>query len=372
MTILFLCREDDLQGISLHYTLALRRRGVHSIFVEPGFPLDGHIRHLLERCPERPLLILHPESGFPLLPWGLTEVCVPTACFQIDTYAYTHRRIRWSMLFDYAVLFHPHFESGFRAAGHPRPLTLPFGVDRELFERPEEDRIFEVGWVGQANGSLYKTRRRILSKLANQFRMNDSTWFHTQEQMAEVYSRSKTVVNVARDDYPHDANLRVFQAMAGGALLLTRVPSELTAVGFEDGVHFVGYREEEEVIKLVRRYLRDERARQCIAEAGRGKVLREHTYDRRVEALLTAIEQDAGRLFAPARQWSEEKVRLMCLDYYAAHRCLDYAYGELQQIAHRSFRNTLMGISLIARAWARQSRSWVIAKVMRNSRSSNR
>jgi spore maturation protein CgeB len=52
--------------------------------------------------------------------------------------------------------------------------------------------------------------------------MNEWWRLYTYEEMVKVYQRSKIVVNVGRDDYPQDANLRVFEAMAAGALLITQ------------------------------------------------------------------------------------------------------------------------------------------------------
>jgi hypothetical protein len=61
---------------------------------------------------------------------------------------------------------------------------------------------------------------------------------------------------------------------------------------------------------LVRAYLADEAARRRIAEAGRELVLREHTYDRRVDALLAFINDMEKKSCSPARVWTEERVRL--------------------------------------------------------------
>src|SRR5215467_1717468 len=134
MTILVLCREEDLIGTSAGILQALRRYGAHLVFTDGSFPLNGDLRLLLNRCPERPGLVLHPEVGRPILPWGLIGVDIPTTCFQIDIYTYTHRRIHWSMLFDFPILFHPGFEQRFRDAGHLGSFTLMHAVDRHVFD----------------------------------------------------------------------------------------------------------------------------------------------------------------------------------------------------------------------------------------------
>jgi len=357
MNILYLCREPDSwdhkePGL---FARAFRRCGVDIVCPEDGFPINGHIDDLLDQCQQIPNMIVWLESARAMLPEGLEKVNIPTISFQSDTYAYTRHRICWSMLFDYAVVFHPGFETVFHNAGHPRVITWSHAADPELFSDQQQQRIFEVGFVGRTDGTLFKNRRAVLRNLSPQFRMNDFTRFHTPEELASVYCRSKVIVNVARDDYPQDANMRVFEAMASGALLITRLPSELTSIGFEEGVHFVGYRQRDEVVGLARHYLNHDSTRWRIAQTAREKVLREHTYDCRVKTLMRTVEGDAGQLFAPARKWSNDRVLLTQLDYYAASSCLEAACRSLRDISAKKPFSALRGVSQISRALARKS-----------------
>jgi hypothetical protein len=361
MTILALWREEDTDQKLPAFARAFLRRGTRIIFVQASFPQNGNLNQLLERCPERPDLILHPEF-LPILPWGLTKVNIPTACFQIDTYAYTRRRIAWSMLFDLVFVFHPGYEVEFQKAGHPGAHVIPHAIDASLFLGEELERMFEIGWVGQRRGPLYRTRERLLPVLSGSFRMNDWRRHYRPEEMARIYRQSKIVVNIARDDFPQDANLRAFEVMAAGALLLTALPTELTQIGFEDGVHFIGYRKEAEIAPLVRKYLWEESARRGIAEAARDKVLREHTYDHRAQAILDLTEQHGRDFSAPARSWSEERVHLAYLDYFAANGALDCASAELRVITRRSLRDAAWGAGLLARAWARSLRARIAVR----------
>ena len=354
MTILVLCREDNLCNTLACYARAIRRSGVRLVCLERGFPFNGALQNLLCLCPERPSLILHPEADVPYLPWGLATVDITTACFQVDTYAYTQRRIDWSMLFDQAIVFHPGYVMPFQRAGHPGACFFAHAVEAELFSGGELDRVFEIGWVGQVDGPIYCKRGPILAALAQAFRMNELARQYTLEEMARVYRQSRIVVNIGRDDYPQDANLRTFEAMAAGALLITSIPSELTEVGFEDGVHFLGYREAEEIAVLVRNYLGDEAARKRIAEAGREKVLREHTYDVRVKKWMERVAQNSGKRQAPARQWNEGRVRRIYLDYFAANGALEQAAAELPKIASYSPKDALIGAALVGRAWSKR------------------
>jgi hypothetical protein len=373
MTILVLQKEGSVAREGAAYLRAFCRSGNRPVTVHASFPTNGDVSHLLERCPERPALILHPEH-MPIMPWGLTNLNIPTACFQVDTYTYTRSRISWSMLFDLVFVFHPGYDTEFRTAGHPGAHFIPHAIEPSFFICEEPGRAFEIGWVGQTRGPLYRTRERLLPALSRSFRMNDWGKRYESEEMARIYLQSKIVVNIARDDFPQDANLRTFEAMAAGALLLTVLPTELTQIGFEDGVHFVGFRNEAEITPLVRKYLLDESARRRIAERARDKVLCEHTYDRRVKTILELATQNGGEFSAPARSWSEELVRLAYLDYFAGHGALDCAWDELRSIARLSLGDATLGAGMLARAWARKSRARMIGAIrsVRQSRNSVR
>jgi hypothetical protein len=356
MTVLCLCPERGDWKLIPAYAYAFRSRGIRFHCVDSGLPFDCSLEQILRRCPERPSFIFQFESWFALLPDGLQYSDIPTVCFQIDTYAFTERRMRWSSLFDHVAVFHPGYEERFRQGGHPGAFLLPHAVRRDFFDQPELPREFEVGWVGETRGPLYQRREEWLPKLARSFVMNDWERRYSLQETAEVYRCSRLVVNIGRDDFPQDANLRVFEVLASGALLITALPSELTALGFEEGVHFAGYRHEAEIVDIARRFLGDEAARLRIAEAARSKVLQEHTYDSRVSQILLRLEEFGQRKMAPARNWRHSRVQLMYVDFFAASGLLDCAAKKLLRMGSRSFRDTLKGAALIGGAWIKGRR----------------
>ena len=358
MHILWLSLKEDLWKEIKGFAGAFQRSGAQIVFVEPGTPRNVDVRRLIDKCAERPKLIVHPEPYWPILPRGLTEVDIPTVGFQTDVYAYTHRRFLVSMLFDYAVLLHPGFEEAFRAAGHPASVTLPLAVDPGEFYDSNEERGFEIASVGRTN-PLYKTRQIVLSKLSREFKMNDWSRRYEPEEVPPVYRASKIVVNIPRDDYLIDVSMRYAEAMASGALFLTRVPSEMAALGFEEGVHYCGYRDPAEIPGIARKYLNDEALRFRIAQSGREKTLCEHTYDARVARLLQRLEQDNGKLFAPARAWTDSQVSLAYLDYFSNNKMFVYAGEELRKVVRRASPETLRALKIYGRARASWIRNWI-------------
>ncbi len=310
--IVLLCGDDELDKERRGFHRAFARLlPVHLIPPSRGESWREDLDHITAGG-WRPILILNPD-GKPWLPEGIERVAAPTAVFHIDTYIALARRMRWSAMYDYSFVFHPGFEAAFQSAGIAGARLLPHAAERDLFDAAEVERRFDVGWVGRKSRSIYGTRDRVLAALTARFVMNDAGRLYTPEEMAGIYLASKIVVNISRDDYPRDANMRCFEAMAAGALLITGMPSELTLLGFEEGVHFAGYSDPEEIPGLVGRWLRQDDERRAVAGRARALVLQEHTYDARVAAILKVIMTGVQ---APARAWSPDRVSARQLEYH--------------------------------------------------------
>ena len=109
------------------------------------------------------------------------------------------------------------------------------------------------------------------------------------DEMAEHYSRSKIVFNNAINN---DLNMRVFEALCSGSLLLTdgAIGSGLEEM-FENRKHLIIY-EDENIENLIAHYLDDAKERELIAEQGRQEVLKNHTYAHRVDDLMNVLNRE--------------------------------------------------------------------------------
>jgi hypothetical protein len=357
MHVLWLSREDEFMREIKGLALALQRAGHTLTCLALDTPPDIHINLLIEKCPEAPSLIVHPEPWVAVLPRGLKDVPIPTVGFQCDVYAYTHRRLLYSMLFDYVAILHLGYEKIFRDAGHPCPVTLPFAADSQEFFDLDEPRAYEIASVGRLFPNLYKSRIEILSSLSREFKMNEWQRHYGYSEIPSVYRASKIVINIPRDDFPTDVSMRYAEAMACGALFLTRMPSEMTELGFEENVHYCGYRNAAEIREIVGKYLSDEEARRSIAMAGRDKVMREHTYDVRIATLLSRISQDNGKLLAPARSWRDSQVHLAYLDYFCGNGVPGSASSDLWAILKTASPESRKALELMARSGAARIRA---------------
>ncbi len=326
-------RKSIPESQAIHFDLSVHR---------PNIEID----ELLETAPAKgaiPDALLH-EICAPGLPRGLQSVSIPTVCLDIDSFGWTQFRLRWAMLFDYVFTWHPSYVRQFQEAGHPRVSAIPHAVDARLFPGTDGDqgRFYDLGFVGNFGLPQYFARDRVNSSLAKRFRTNDFQKKYSKEETAKIYERSRIVVNVSRSEFPQEANMRCYEAMAGGALLMTGMPTELTEWGFREGEHFVGWRSEEEIGDLVDRFLHDREQRLAIARAGQERTLKDFTYQRCVEMMTDTIRRDGGKLFAPARKWPADETHLVYLSYYHRLQLPGAALAEFRLLRrHKAYRKGL-------------------------------
>ena len=83
-------------------------------------------------------------------------------------------------------------------------------------------------------------------------------------------------------------NARLFEATGVGAFLLTDFKDNLDTL-FAPAREVVAWRNVEDCIAMIDRYLADAPARQSIAEAGQARTLATHTFRRRVEEILAHV-----------------------------------------------------------------------------------
>ena len=111
-----------------------------------------------------------------------------------------------------------------------------------------------------------------------------------RERLNQCYNASKISVNVTRPHGFTSLNMRVYEAMAAGSLMLTDEKSDAHEL-FEEDREIVLYRSLDELKEKAVWYLSHEEERRRIAEAGMRRVLRDHTYQARVKTILPVIEQ---------------------------------------------------------------------------------
>jgi hypothetical protein len=175
------------------------------------------------------------------------------------------------------------------AAGLTQVEWLPFAFDATLRNEPGADKVYDIGFVGSLDYPATRAERvDVLGRLERRYRLNDYRQPVFGDEMMRVYNQSRLVVNIP---WPGGFNMRTFEALASGAMLLTKAVGNGQADLFTDGTHLVTYGDFSDLADKVDYYLTHEAERQQIASAGMRAVLAEHTYDHRAARLLEVVER---------------------------------------------------------------------------------
>lgn len=102
-----------------------------------------------------------------------------------------------------------------------RVERFPFAVAPELSaDRATGDRSVDLALVGATEGSAYSTRRALVEQARAALDRVEVTSGITPRQMAELYRRSKAVLNEGGTRH-RPITMRVFEAIGSGALLVS-------------------------------------------------------------------------------------------------------------------------------------------------------
>lgn len=284
----------------------------------------------------------------------LPGLACPTAVVLIDVHRDLPTRAMFARLFDH-VFVAQREQAAVIARTHDSVHWLPLAGDPAVHFVPDLPRDIDVGFVGKL-GAPGTERHAVLSHVLGRFRTNDYARPHTPWEMGQVYSRSRIVFNKSIGG---DVNMRVFEALAAGALLVTdRIGNGLDEL-LTEGEHFVGYDTAEEAVAQIERYLADEAERARIAQAGQDLLRARHTYDARLARILDVVREAGAARPAPVRHvsparrrlWRAEWARRRGISASAAVRLLaeglpPAGYADLAVGLARTARRRLRGLQV--------------------------
>jgi spore maturation protein CgeB/thioredoxin-like negative regulator of GroEL len=256
-------------------------------------PSDGVRPTLLPMLPESysPEMYLWIDSGFSLIPEDLEKIPKPRVAYFIDTHINISARLEMATQFDYVFLAQQAQVEKFILEGIKNVAWLPLACSPELHDVDDQPRTIDVSYVGSLTENTDARRLKLMGRVAEQF-PNNAIGMRWPEDMAQVYAKSKIVVNACIN---HDVNMRVFEALASGALLITDDAEGLEEL-FVDGQHLVMYHKDDDLFDLVEYFLKHDEERERIAAAGKALVYKRHTYDQRTSQLVRMVLDDMGKL----------------------------------------------------------------------------
>jgi hypothetical protein len=338
-----IARISELQNTALYFERAARALG-HRVTVIHD-PVD-----VMQAGPFDLFLVVDPWLH------GLRDIpglrC-PTVAIMIDVHQGLETRTLFARFFDHVFVAQRDFVERVATGRHDSVHWLPLAGDPDVHFVPSLPRDIDLGFVGKL-GTPGTDRHTVLSHVLARFSTNAYDRHHTPWEMGEIYSRSKIVFNKSIGG---DVNMRAFEALAAGALLVTdRIENGLDDL-LTEGEHYVGYNTAEEAVAHIDHYLGDENARVRIAKAGQALLRKHHTYDARLAQILRTVQAAGDARPAPARHatpaqrrlWRAEWARRRGISAADAARLLAeglalVGYGDLAIGLARGARRTLTGL----------------------------
>jgi spore maturation protein CgeB len=160
-------------------------------------------------------------------------------------------------------------------------VFLPHAFDEELHKPIDVPKEYDLVMIG----SDYEERSRLIRLL----RDNGFNIYVGRSDPGIPYStelsKGKLIFNSSKTNW--NIPMRFFEGMAIGALV-TNDSGNLNdlATPFE---HFLPYKTDEELLAVVKEYLKDDAKREKLAKDAREHVLKHHTYKHRVLTMLSYL-----------------------------------------------------------------------------------
>lgn len=174
--------------------------------------------------------------------------------------------------------------------GCNRVYWLPSAaINTEVHRRLGLPKKYHITFIGS------KTNRRntLLIALAKYFEVYTPNIWDIHE-LNQVFNESKIVLNIHLSDLPN-METRLGEVLGSGSFLLTEKLSSNDL--FIDGEHLVQWNrgDIEDLINKINYYLLHEDERERIAKSGHLFALEQHTFERRMDQLLTFVNFDKNR-----------------------------------------------------------------------------
>jgi GT2 family glycosyltransferase/tetratricopeptide (TPR) repeat protein/SAM-dependent methyltransferase len=249
------------------------------------------LSQVIHACPDQ-LRSLNP-SEFDLfvrvddgLEYILPAALRPLVWWAIDTHLDLDRCLAQARCADLTYAAQKPGAEALRRAGIASAEWLPLACDPNIHRPHETAKRYDFSFVG----NLFPGPRAELIELLCRHFPSHFVGRAYFDDLARVYSESRITFNRSIRD---DLNMRVFEALACGSLLVT---NELTAESgqgelFRDGTHFANYRDPEELLDKLRFYVARPETRTKVERAGREEVVAKHTYRHRMQSILSAAER---------------------------------------------------------------------------------
>ena len=241
----------------------------------------AQIEELIRDVGFDPDLLLFVEGGsMRLFPRNVQLLSCPTAWYGIDTHMDIEKHLAYARMFKQTYVAQREYVSVLKDNSSHNSEWLPLAFDTDLAPYEATDLVYDVSFVGSLDSRIHPERTKLIERLDN---LGLRTFFGrtTATEMYRIYAQSRVVFNKSVNN---DLNMRYFEAIGSGALLLTdRIQNNGRKELFKIDRDYIDYTPDtfeadvERALKLSETVDRAERI-QPILEA--------HTYDHRADRIV--------------------------------------------------------------------------------------
>ena len=191
-------------------------------------------------------------------------------------------------------------------------VYFPMGVNEERFKvitlSPSERQKYECDFcfIGGPTSQRIRMLEAIQDENLKIYGYDEEQWrsspllsqnfchpVFSQDEIVKIYNASLGSVNMTREHGKSSLNMRTYEAMACGSVLLTDDKKDAREL-FSPDEEIIIYRDENGLRKKARWLSRHRSHAREIGRRGRERVLEEHTYFFRIHGLLEQIERFVG------------------------------------------------------------------------------
>ena len=284
------------------YLISAFKKNGHSVFVisdtphsESNLMRSGafNLPIVLKQYGISPDLVLFIEGGsMQIFPGGLEQIPCMCAWYGIDTHMDYEKHLKICRVFDVSFIAQLEYVGKLRLDGINQAYWLPLAYDHGFMPNSVLERSIDVAYVGSMQQQMNPERHHLIERLKKEF-PNHYFGNANPADMERIYSSSHLVFNRS---VRNDINMRFFEAMGSGAVLLS---NEIINNGadqlFDKGIHYLTYQSEESLVTLVKELLRDPARCRAISESARSRILNQHTYSHRINEIIKIIDVDSEK-----------------------------------------------------------------------------
>lgn len=242
---------------------------------------------IYEECKKfniNPDLFLFIEGGsMRYFPKGIEKLSCKTAWYGIDTHMDYKKHLAIGNIFDVSFIAQKEFVAQLLKDGIKNVHWLPLAFEPNLNTFSSSSKEYLISYVGSNNISMHPIRYQLIDSIKSNF---ENCYFGRAipNEMSNIYAKSFMVFNKSVNN---DINMRYFEAMGEGAVLLTdKSINNGVEELFKKDIHFFEYNNAIDLIELINSLKNNQEKLLEVGKVAKKNILKFHTYQNRVESII--------------------------------------------------------------------------------------